>query len=532
MKKYILSILLMCSVATQAGLSGGDPKIKEARRLRLIEQQKLMEEYAGLSHIEIIAKEWEKSELANWNQYIENFLKKHSSNEQNQNPETIYVISGIPLVSKEDTSGGFGDVASNYIGALELKKKFPESKITLVVTTLKNLDKKFSNVNKSDSIIKTLAPKLDINLVDTLQEHKGIQIIFLSKDPFEITENDLDILKILPKGDLALQFSANKSGFWKLANTLGKIAFDFTELSETESSHIVAKENSPEHYRDLKIHATYPAGPGLGGVYYINQDFEKNNTLISTWLQNIHHITSIEEYSKLNIGFIYSKNTVAINNYIKFMNQLALNNPTKNYLLVLPEGNEIKFFPKNLNIYFYKNLNLELSKALIQNSKIPPLVTGDSSLSMALSSLKSKIFFFYDLCSWKIKLKNDLQIQLEKYLNPNSVNEFKKIFNLYFGIGIEPFSDEQIKNLVNISESEIINKQLASARDLLMQNNNIFDFVKQLYYVHKTFLDETPSSIKKLIPHLGDKLLNLRTFNSIFQNQRSSILRCEILFGK
>jgi hypothetical protein len=77
-------------------------------------------------------------------------------------PKSINIVSGIPLtitsqylhsfkITENENTGGWGDVMSNVIMALEFKKMYPQIQVRLIVTL--NDDDKRKNVNKVRNFI-------------------------------------------------------------------------------------------------------------------------------------------------------------------------------------------------------------------------------------------------------------------------------------------------------------------------------------------------------------------------------------------
>ncbi|MCK6598258.1 MAG: hypothetical protein L6Q37_07825 [Bdellovibrionaceae bacterium] len=143
----------------------------------------------------------------------------------------VNVISGTPLVSEQDPTGGFGDIASNLFAARELKKRNPKLEINFIITTqnLSDDDIKYG-VRRTDDIMKILVPSLDIHMYDKPQQIEGINFILLPQDAEAMSYKEYlnqhkSFGRTIIPSDLSIQFSANEFSKVAVLNSNSKVAF-------------------------------------------------------------------------------------------------------------------------------------------------------------------------------------------------------------------------------------------------------------------------------------------------------------------
>jgi len=70
----------------------------------------------------------------------------------------VNFLSGLPLTSSDDTTGGYGDVAANINMAIEYGQRHKDQKVRLIITNSINDPRK--EVKKSFEIFSTMYPEL------------------------------------------------------------------------------------------------------------------------------------------------------------------------------------------------------------------------------------------------------------------------------------------------------------------------------------------------------------------------------------
>ncbi len=412
--------------------------------------------------------------------------------------KSINIISGLPLTSLLDTQGGFGDVAANFVSALNLKKRHPQIEVTLLVTTSQNESR--PGVLKSSEIIKIMEPDLDPTQMDTIQKVRGLQVIFLSEDAETMirTVSDTQLEKI-PKADITLQFAANKTGIHELARKTSRVAFDFEEFGSASTMRF---SNSKSH--PLPV-VTMQAGPNKAGYFYVSPPSGIESSLAGS------------ATAGKTVAFCYSKDSKSVEAYASAVLKLARKNSYGRYLLVLPSSLTIdpSYKPANLEISQYSRMTHNEVQSLIFRSDLPPLITGDVSLSIAMSSVGKGRLFLYDYPAWKTDFMDEFISDLKtKMLALNSEVELKLLENMLklSGTGIHQNSADEI---LKFFESKTLQNNASRIIHQEQRKNDIYKNVFLIHQIYQIFELEIKSGLSGLLNFLTSKLISAGNWNRL-----------------
>ncbi len=316
-------------------------------------------------------------------------------------PESVNFITGIPLVGLGDTTGGFGDVAANILNALEFKKRHPGSTVNVVVTSYG--ERPYPQVMTTNEILKIMAPGLKPALGAKAQDYQGLHFIFLKEDAkkiFEGPQNDLPTLRAslraqIPAVDLSIQFSANNSPMEEALKANAKFSFSLHELGG--SPQLVQDQINHEY---VKLNA----GASSMGMYLEKATDESapeaERQEIAVWMKT-NFQQELKPESK--VLFAYSKDQGATQLYIDAVKLVAKKNPNLSYILAAKDfpNLDLSALPPNLQVVKSRAFPNQVIRALIKESALSPLVTGDSSLSLAITHATDAKSFIYEAPPWK-----------------------------------------------------------------------------------------------------------------------------------
>jgi len=311
-----------------------------------------------------------------------------------QAPHVINIISGIPMTGSGDQTGGFGDVAANIFAAKEIKKRHPDTVVNFLVTTDYNETR---SVMSSAEIVKTMVPGLNPSLRDQVQTVGGINFIFLNEKDRFVTLVDRDgneelDAPAIPEADLSVQLSGNNHPQRSVLEAKSKVSMSFYE--HDGSTYI---RHGP---------SIFYTGPSSAGFYITKGLLESNpnrQNIVNEWLTTNGH--QAVDFSTNSVAFGYSKYAISIQLYLDAMSKLAKRNGGRRYNVIIKDFSDSNLdsieIPPNLQVIKYKSLPSEVMEAMIAESNLSPLVTGDLSLSTALSSVRKNKAFIYETPPWK-----------------------------------------------------------------------------------------------------------------------------------
>lgn len=396
-------------------------------------------------------------------------------------------------------------MAANVLAALELKRRNPDMKITLIVTT--NHEESRSFVKKSSDIVKTMLPNLDPNQQDIIQQTQGIHVVFLSENALHFQDQvSSKTLAAIEKADLSLQFSANKSGLRPLLMAAGRVSYDFTELGELSPLFIQNQRRLNQSYYDFPP-ITLTAGPGKGGVYTTDTNRDLNTLIMQNWLESFS--ISYHQQKPVSLAFAYSKNSNALITYYQAVAEIARAQPAQKFLLIARHELDPNFLdsPQNLTVLRYEGMPFPVMKALIQESTLPPLVTGDVSASIALSTFRKGRAFLYDQYSWKKSFVADLIQELKKHsegaLTAHDLAILENAWN-YNETGRWMGSTGPT---VEFMQNQVLQNRVTEALSRMQHANDLMKNALLVYRLHQIFEKEIKSGMHFFIPYLTPKLL-------------------------
>lgn len=312
-------------------------------------------------------------------------------------PAAVTFTTGVPLHGAGDTTGGFGDVASNIIGALEYKRRNPGAVVNVVVTSMRERPR--PSVRTTHEIMKVMLPELNSDFGAPVQAARGINFYFPSIDAEALVNGNFEgesLAKQLPSSDLSVQLSANNNPIKSVMRRKTGLALHFYELGLSEN---VLVNHAPRSTAEFGPVMGLTTGFESTGAYLEAPDAGARARL-EKWLAETH---GHQLDPKTKILFAYSSEAEATKFYQAAVSELVAKDPQTKYLLVTKDfgTGAATGLPPNLANLQTKGMPHEVLKALIQESALSPLVTGDSSLSLALSLATPEKSFVYEAPTWK-----------------------------------------------------------------------------------------------------------------------------------
>ena len=430
-------------------------------------------------------------------------------------PKSVAVISGFPLtipdqhldsygINPANNTGGWGDVMANVTSALEFKKRYPQMTVRLVVT-LNDQDIRL-NVNKTRSIVqKSLTGKNGEIVLNpdlkTVQVYRGVEIYFVdlpgrlygvAADERSVSDQNLieKATQHIPSSEVGMQFSANNFPIAPQIAKIKEMYLGFNEYNEDPKNfqYVLLKE-SP-------IWIKMNAGPLSLGVYGFNQNNrEQNKKIINSYIDRIG-LARIN-FPQAELAFAYAGDSALIEDYVAAVKKLASQSDAPFFVFVKGDGPIQK--NRNLTLIPLGPHPQELAHALIAESTYSPLVTGDGSLSSALSSAsrsgKRAKSFVYEMVIWKDTFMSSLMIKI--FGRGEAAN---KGLSLTFA-PLEDSTDLKERNQrVQDIASALQNEELhAKISNFISRNKNQLDLVDNtvnVFQVKKVF-----SNLKKTSGH-------------------------------
>lgn len=323
---------------------------------------------------------------------------------------TVNVFSGVPQPSDEGAvrTGGFGDVAANVIGALELKQRFPELQVRLLVTSANTRHDPI--VPTTCEILKIMVPSLNPNQKNQVQDFRGVEVIFLDVD-FTEALKDLSPLRMrrtvrqlmrslsrqVPPSDLNLNFShfPGASGLLRL-NT--QLAIGIEEVAG--SGKLINETLAPGEDSGKSPFVELSSGPNALG-FMLQQtppDASANQRLIKEWF-------ATQDYTvpeNFRVQMAYSAEWQSTQVYINALSNLRVPEEVYLFIKAFPELNT-SALPPNIHLIPIRGMPFEVMDAIIYESLISPLVTGDISWGRSLRASTLNKNFVYESPWWKLE---------------------------------------------------------------------------------------------------------------------------------
>ncbi len=329
-------------------------------------------------------------------------------------PKSINLISGIPLTSSQDRTGGFGDVSSNIMAAYEFKGRYPETRIQLFITDSKYTDEA-GKIKKSTEIAKVMIPSLDLTNLDRPQRINGIDIFILST-PYEELYKGAPSIPELPRADLSIQYTANRSSGLTSLGRLSPINLAFWEYGE--SRILSSPYNNPETEVQWFSLFTGLADNELGVAQSKKDEraFLDWGTIEKNLSEGLHKTVS---FANSKVGFAMGKNPVLIELYVEAFKELAQREPHTKFILLANYQANIELSETlipNFEIVPISFLDYETIESLVYRVPIAPLVAGDTLFAVALKRTFNNRYFVHEILDWKEPLEISMQRLMEKSL--------------------------------------------------------------------------------------------------------------------
>lgn len=324
--------------------------------------------------------------------------------------KVVNVFTGIPQVDDDNPNqtGGFGDVAVNVVMAAELKARHPKLKVRLLVTSFE--DRFQPQVLTSNEIIKIMIPNLDPKKKRIPQLYKGVEVVFLDfdfaqllkksekKNQKEIPKIPIDWLEtlptLIPPADLNLNFSHYVGG-GVILRLGAPVAIAFEE--QFGGKKWLKEYGVPNPQQGLLL--TLSSGPETGGFVISRKprDFSEDQTLLKKWLAS----REVKLKGPLGMAMAYTSEWQSTQIYIDAISEMELSDVP--LVLFIKDFSELDLsgLPVNVKVIKGGGVPHDVMSAVISHSSIPPLVTGDVSLGLALSSVRPNRTFAYESPPWK-----------------------------------------------------------------------------------------------------------------------------------
>lgn len=324
-------------------------------------------------------------------------------------PRVVNFVSGVPLVSYQDATGGFGDIAANALGAIEFKRRNPSVTVNLIVTSFKN--NQTSQMMTTEQILKIMFPDLQPEHPDRPQSVQGVNVIYLREDANSLIFGNPDpelnrsLSQQIPHADLSIQLSANESAARHVLRSNSRVSFSFDEMGGGES---LLRHNSKSSVRPSGTSTDLiplRAGARAMGIYLEERMDEDDQAIadhevISRWLRG-RRDNPLAPGSDLI--FAYTKEAASTAFYVEAIAQIATQNPSTQYTLITKDFERLTevTLPSNVRHIVSKSFPHAVMKSLISQSTYSPIVTGDSSVSLAIGSVHAGKTFIYEAPRWK-----------------------------------------------------------------------------------------------------------------------------------
>jgi len=315
---------------------------------------------------------------------------------QKQNPTTINVV--IPTLR-----GGFGDLAANLLMIERLIEIAPKNFEFNLVISNEGTIKNGISVPTSEEIankLKVLWPDYNPELSVQTLERRSLKV-------YSETE--------APMADIAISFSGATFPKRTSYKRFGNLELLYREPGDLNYSYQgklwrvwgTAFEFFKNRLRSdsLPMNLFIHSGSDLGGFYLLpknsndleskrSSDLEKINSFL---VQNQKPLVEGDDA----LAFAYTRTEATIGSYLFALIKLANSKPYRDkrivtFLQKIPESIDL---PPNLILIESRSIPFDVTQAILRQADIPPLVTGDGSLSLAL---EKGIPFLYEVNAWKV----------------------------------------------------------------------------------------------------------------------------------
>lgn len=314
----------------------------------------------------------------------------------------LNISSGMPR-------GGFGDIAPNLLMARRLREVMPHSvRIRMVVETL------------SDQHVRILEPRYQGNPVNI----DGVD--FFSESELREVEKSADFGLVFSSANgLGLASSGVLQDVLRPPFLNAKNKLSFSEPI-SKSRHPI--RGSGRSWRFL-------AGAGNFG-FYIRPDASRRPAPLSreqVFLELADGGLPFPENALLAFGYSHFRDATQL--YLNFMRELLRKSRFSRPVVIVVKyfpGLEVADFPSNVIVVTSQNRRMLLDESLIAHADFPIMVTGDTSLSLAIEYGKPA---FLECPSWKRKSIPEL-IQVlanhsEYFQDSRNLNKLKRALTVW-----------------------------------------------------------------------------------------------------
>ncbi len=399
---------------------------------------------------------------------------------------------------------GFGDIATNYLMAREIKLKHPDWDIRFLV------------LKESKKQLQILIPSFDenspIQIIDGITYYnQGLTYLpnsdfffgfsFSSvpqKNSYALPSQFMSQLPQVKPPDPGLIYTQSKSKYYFFFDEYNGKAIDIADIFNLN-------KNSQTFF--------FETGLNSNGFY-----FEDSPEIITRdEIERYFRDKKAFDLKDSSIGFAYFDRESSFETYLDFVNEYARYYPQKRISIVSKILKKTYSLESNVSIVQVQSLPFSYSQSLIYHSQIPVLVTGDISLTTAINSLK---IFFYETQNWKRESID----ALKKHLNNLSISEenlvtIKKMLSIdandktFYPKGFH-------SNIISLLENNLDIKNYENFLLSLKKKKNLTSRIDILV----SFLNKNP--------RLKTKQLKEELRNRGFIIKKSLLERCKSLFSK
>ncbi|MBL7544726.1 MAG: hypothetical protein JNL11_12995 [Bdellovibrionaceae bacterium] len=336
--------------------------------------------------------------------------------------QTINIFTGAPQpIDGPSKYAGFGDIAANLVAATEIKARYPDRKVRLIVTTAyERID---PLIPTTDEIVKIMAPDLDPTKKGEVQMHGNVEVLFVpvdfhaalkinSKFSFytELLKLSIRIPKHLPNADLSLNFSAYPSSA-PVLRVNSKLSMS---VEEHYGDFEMIQDFAGKGWQKRGAHMEVASGPYSSGfmLTHARPSREASIEIIRSWGKKEKNVV-LPRGDFLPL-IAYSAGWQSIQVYVDALAHVQL--PNKDMVLFVKDFPEVKYenVPKSIKVIPVKGLPHEVMSAIIQESHFAPLVTGDISYGQGLSTVRNGKALIYESPEWKVDSAQGTKITIAK----------------------------------------------------------------------------------------------------------------------
>jgi hypothetical protein len=335
-------------------------------------------------------------------EFVRSALKRPSVDTYTKDrPLKVFVSSGFPR-------GGFGDVAANLVMAKRIKENLDHKNIPNVVAVLVE--------GFSESFVEKLIPEYHRES-KTAVVWNGVMIASHQVVPHSKADIGFGF-SMLDETHQALRMTVHSNPVFLFKEPFSSNPLE-REMALT--NRIVDKREGISLHVGADSLGLYLSSPGVTAV----PKFSKNEL-----------IQRFELPANTRIAFSYSHFSYATAAYLQILAQLLESDTTTPVVLFTKGYSHLSFdlLPKNVIVRADTPLSLDESESLIAHADFPVLVTGDTSLALAIEHGTP---FIYEMVPWKdihtLRIYESLAAHADKFAfdqsTPAQIAEFKDLMS-------------------------------------------------------------------------------------------------------